>query len=857
MTIGGIDSSTELLLHFEDNLTDSSSNEFTVSAVGGAVYYNSGKFAKAYLFDNTTDCFTVPDNAAFDFSSGAWSIDCWFYPTSLSTDTLYFQGLNATPTDDYFKIHFTADGAIHLDIYASGASVVSLATGAAAITTGSFQHIEVTENGNNFYIFVNGVLKAYTGVPTYSNYANGYLDELRVSSRARHTGDFGVATAVYGVDSKTYAYLCSVIPISGIKWYITTPNETTCATPTINYWNGSAWTTVGTVTDGTITTGVTMSKTGRMTFTSTDVLSRQKTIDGIVGYWYQIIFDSLDDTTSVYYITTKTEMQTLKDVWDGDERLVASFQYHDGSNYTDYTTNILKLDAQTYYDGTSWIYPPETYASFCPTASANPAVYFGFVERMSGINFYFPHDQVNSGISLASVYYWNGSSWSTVGTITDNTLNSAGTATLTHSGSITWDAVEENNEFKTKISNGVELFYYKITFSGDLSAGMKLDLASGISAQVSTKGYNSVAMWLNSLWLIGNKSGEKNRIKSTRTNTVCVLNGEGSIELYLGNNEELVGGCTLFSRFVNNIEETLILFKKDEIWVVDGSNLENIRPYKVSSQYGLSAKQTLTVCDLGVEIAQGVNKAVAIWQSSNGIMMFDNGSLICVSNDIENYFTDMYDTSKTERVNPAASEKSVGFYDPLKKHFHWLFAAGTSTTLNRELVYDIVRKKWYRIDRTSGKYLQTGTFVKDYTGNTYIYGAIDTGYVERLDYGNTFDGTDITSTFRLADKPLHDTMFTESDIRYLRIIGVCTDSAGVVTVYWYGDCATSGTSVGTIDQSQAGYRIYQRVIPLNQRKVFHGIGGVCVSNDSSHANEILAIGLLYKNMRFQINRRES
>ena len=88
-------------------------------------------------------------------------------------------------------------------------------------------------------------------------------------------------------------------------------------------------------------------------------------------------------------------------------------------------------------------------------------------------------------------------------------------------------------------------------------------------------------------------------------------------------------------------------------------------------------------------------------------------------------------------------------------------------------------------------------------------------------------------------------------------MGVCNTSAAVVTIYWYGDTATTGTSIGTVDQSQTGLRIYQRLYDVNQTKVFHSIGCTSVSNDTFHAFEPLALSMLHHNIRFQTNRRES
>lgn len=888
-TAGGEDTYTELLLHFEDNVTDSSSNAHTVTAVDSPSYTASGHFSKAISLNGTSQYLTIPDSDTFDLSGGSWTIDFWIDVDTLPGNgggSIIYHHANSDAANTCFRIYIdnyisgTTKGRIYVDMFTAGTLRFAFGTGWDDITTSSgWQHVAVCENGDNWYIFINGVQKAfvtsaerpanYTGLvyigaqnidvatpPTIATYYDGNIDEFRVSSTCRWTENFDVRTAAYGSDSQTYLYLCSMIPIYGINWYVSTPNTTTCAAPTINYWNGSAWTTVGTVTDNTLVSGKTLAQTGDMTFSDTKNVAKQKAINSNIGFWYQIIFASLANTTGIYYCTTKTQMQKIKDVWDGSDRVVISCQKYSSGAYTDYTTNVLKEDAQTYYDGSDWIYPPETFLDL-GSATTSTSLYLGFIERQNGLNFQMPHDQVNTSASTVTLYYWNGAAWTSIPSVDDQTKNPAGSSSFNRSGQIIWDTIDETSEFKTTVGTNIELYYYKIVWSGTLGANTKIDFVSGIAAPQKLSGYNFPVMWLNSLWLCGQKEGDKNKVKSSMANTISVFNGNGSHEVYLGANEELIAGCSLFSRYLNNYEETLILLKKGETWVLDGSDIENIRPFKVSSQYGITSKHTLCVCDIGVEIAPGVNKSVAIWQTSNGIIMFDNGSLIMISNDIENLFLNMYDTTVTERINPNEIDKSYSFYDPLKKCYHWLFAADTSTSLNREYVYDIIRKKWFKVDRGTGNYLQCGCYAIDIYGNSTTYGCLDTGYLEQLDVGNTFDGTDITSTFRLADKPLYDTMFLESDLRYVKIVGICKTTTGTFTLYWYGDTATTGTSLGTVDQSQTGYRTYQRTYGINQRKIFHGIGGVCVAGDNFHSCEPLALSYMFKNIRYQTNRRES
>jgi len=145
---------------------------------------------------------------------------------------------------------------------------------------------------------------------------------------------------------------------------------------------------------------------------------------------------------------------------------------------------------------------------------------------------------------------------------------------------------------------------------------------------------------------------------------------------------------------------------------------------------------------------------------------------------------------------------SCGFLDPQKLEYHWLFASGTSaTTLNKELVYDIKRNKWFEIDRGTGMYLQCGCAVQDTDGNQYDYGFIDTGYCERLEYGTNFDGNSIVHTLETGDfAPLGLAYVTQLD--HLKLLTVAkTTTSNSVTCTVNNDTCTGIDSTGTITSS--------------------------------------------------------
>lgn len=650
-------------------------------------------------------------------------------------------------------------------------------------------------------------------------------------------------------DNKTYAYLGSTLPgISGIKFYINKAN-TAVSSPTIYYWNGSAWVTVGTVTDGTKSSTVSMAQTGTMTFTAPTTTNKLKMINNLYLYWLKIEWGTLDTTTSIYYVTTKTTMQPVTDIWDGSSTDISVCQtYTVAGGYSDQTINIIKNDYSTGWDGTSWISPPETYLNMASFAT-NSYIYIGSVYKLTGLYFLLPTDQVNTTAASMTVSYWSGSAWTSVGTLDDQTLGSTTDTTLNNSGYVLWNS--PSIEYRTHVSTSTELYYYRIGFDAVISTLCKIDHMYCIPTQDKIYDYNFALMWLNRLFYCGNKSRDKNKILGSASFAPSVFNGSDRIERYIGTNEELIAGATLFSRYGTELSETMLITKLNETWILSGTDPQNIVMYCVSKKYGCNAPHTMQVCDLGFEIAPGVNKAVAIWQSNNGLVMFDNGSIISIDQDIQDKFERMSDSTYSTRLNGSYANISQGFYDPTNKEYHWLYAEGSSTSINAELVYDITRKKWYKINRGS-LYLKCGLSVMDTIGNHYTYGAIDTGYVERLEYGTSMDGNAITYALRTADKPLYTSMMIETLVRHVKVIGVAKSSADNITIYHYIDTAlVPKTFANTIDQNVSSIkRIYSTENSRESNGTFHSFRLYGTVDDCYSGFEPLAIGILYKITRY-------
>ena len=200
--------SCSLLMHFSgsNNSTtfiDSSPNNLTVTSNNGAKITSSiSKFGgTSGFFDGTNDYISTP-NTVSNFSTGDFTIECWFY--KVSTNSTLISNCTATNTDNnYFAINAGTDYAV---IQIRDDSGQAFAYGPST-TSNQWNHIAVTRNSGTVTVFVNGVSGTpvsitktitsrltiiggflYTG---FEGYFYGYIDELRITKGvARYTTNF-------------------------------------------------------------------------------------------------------------------------------------------------------------------------------------------------------------------------------------------------------------------------------------------------------------------------------------------------------------------------------------------------------------------------------------------------------------------------------------------------------------------------------------------------------------------------------------------------------------------------------------------------------------------------------------------
>ena len=221
--MAGIDAYTVLMLHCDGadastTFVDSSSGAKTMTANANAqIDTAQSKFGGASgLFDGAGDSVTTPDSADWDFGSNPFTIDFWVrHAATTSIDYVYSWSSSSGWIMGYAK-----GATLKLRIYDDGSiAVQSSATWEPVVDT--WYHVAFVRNGNNFYMFIDGVqlgtTQDVTGI-TFDGHAsaalavggdngnlgtfNGWMDEVRISKGiARWTSDFTPPAAAYSADA--------------------------------------------------------------------------------------------------------------------------------------------------------------------------------------------------------------------------------------------------------------------------------------------------------------------------------------------------------------------------------------------------------------------------------------------------------------------------------------------------------------------------------------------------------------------------------------------------------------------------------------------------------------------------------
>ncbi len=886
------DANTMLLLHLDNNVTDDSpTTAHTVTNTNVTFSTSVKKFGThGAVFNGANAQLSVPDDADFDFSGGIFTIDYWIkFTATTGTQVIFHQGTDA---NNYMRIYYV-NGMPRLQVVAASSAVIDINPGRDFYPS-SWTHYAWVENGDSWYLFINGALcsvttdtdragnytgTAYIGSSSAANYLNASVDEFRISNSARWTSSFSPPSAAYGGGYASTSYIGSILPLSGFKAYVATANAV-ASTMAVSEWDGNAWSAL-TVTDNTASGGISIAQTGTVTWPSSASTSKPKVIEKTLLYWYKVVITaSATFSATLSQVTVVVPIQQLKELWDGEPRPLTAFLGVKSGLFYDYTPNVLEdsIDSANSY----------TWAGI-GQYTASDYLLVGSMEQLMGVILNLADTAVNTNAMIASVLYWDGAAWVAL-TLDDTTKD--GTKSFGKSGMITWSPPVRNAEHKQTtfsshtvaggvfvpnasggltgtdswwrklsqeagINNGkipaesrrssFPAYYYKITFSGTLSGsdanGVKVYYAAGIPAPQSINGYAFAVEHQESVWLFDNYDGKRNSFMASAPNTVNVFNGKDSYRDELGvSGDPPLAAASMVTRYGVAISDTLVVPKANDTYTITGTNPSEYVQRRLKGNIGIVAPLTMTVIPIGDEAIQGISRNIVMWIATQGAVACDGNSVNIVSDDI----ADLFDPRHTNYIGAAALAASTAGYDPVYDAFVWCI--GGSTTWR----YDLKRKKWHEVPMSSNTRLYGVFNALDSNGVACLYGYGNSGYVWKLDSGNTFDGDAIDQSIWMADiAEERNYISVETFTRQFKLAQKAKlNTANSVTITHYGDTKTAGNVVETYSPQASGRRLNDRVISKRMGPhVFHSWRMTLSTTDEPMGFEPLMVSVLYEPVR--------
>jgi hypothetical protein len=291
----------------------------------------------------------------------------------------------------------------------------------------------------------------------------------------------------------------------------------------------------------------------------------------------------------------------------------------------------------------------------------------------------------------------------------------------------------------------------------------------------------------------------------------------------------------------------VIVAKQTETWMIMPSGTGAYNVYLVDAGKGCCAAGTMKRATMGSADTPDQAKNVVIFQGATDIYMFDGKSVTSISDDIE----DIFDSANSYCINSTMIAQSEGFFDE-KNHYHWCYASGSSTSLNKEIVLDTEKMRWYPIERGTNNYLQCGATCVTTTGNKHSYGCTLTGFAERLNYGTTFDGTAITHFITTSAMILGKKLDYETLVRDIRLIcGATNTTTNVITISYYGnESSTAVSKTLELKPQKSGKTI---AIPGQQTGeeyfTFHKFKFTMITSDETTGFEPINLDILYLDKR--------
>ena len=167
-------------------------------------------------FDGTGDYLSIPASSDFDPGTN-FTAECWFRYTADDEGGIMGTQDSSGYNGWFFRITNTTDTLDFNNYGSSGGAEAQVTSGTLSWSVGTWYHIAVVKDGNDYEIFRDGTSVAtatdsssltsggalFIGKDYNVDYTNCYMDEIRISNSARYTSSFTPQTTEFTADANT------------------------------------------------------------------------------------------------------------------------------------------------------------------------------------------------------------------------------------------------------------------------------------------------------------------------------------------------------------------------------------------------------------------------------------------------------------------------------------------------------------------------------------------------------------------------------------------------------------------------------------------------------------------------------
>ena len=182
---------------------------FNPSASWSAATYGGSGY-----FDGSGDYLSVPDNDAFSFGSGEFTIETWIYPTS-SGDRRFYNQYQDSNNQCFIRLN-NSTNLIAVNFIVGGSSIFSF-NSSTAVTLNAWNHVALVRSVNTITLYLNG---SSVGTASYSGSILNYSAPLLISTydgtNEAFLGYIGSMRVVKGTAVYTSAFTPPTAPVTAI-----------------------------------------------------------------------------------------------------------------------------------------------------------------------------------------------------------------------------------------------------------------------------------------------------------------------------------------------------------------------------------------------------------------------------------------------------------------------------------------------------------------------------------------------------------------------------------------------------------------------------------------------------------------